>query len=253
MTGSGPILVVDDEEDLRDLLVVNLRREGFQTAVASTGAEALEKVAELRPSAIVLDLMLPDVPGTEVCRRIRSNPELASTPILMLTARGEEIDRVVGFELGADDYVVKSSFSVREFLLRLRAVLRRSATTTPPMAVEHAETPKPEPGSNVLALGILRIDLDAHRVFVRDQEILLTVTEFKLLQTLAERAGRVQSRGKLLQDVWDMPPDMNTRTVDTHVKRLREKLADASGHLETVRGIGYRFNASLSKRRPQQE
>jgi len=253
MTGSGPILVVDDEEDLRDLLVLNLRREGFDTAVASTGAEALEMIGELRPAAIVLDLMLPDVPGTEVCRQIRSNPEFASTPILMLTARGEEIDRVVGFELGADDYVVKSAFSVREFLLRVRAVLRRTATPAPALAVENGEGTDHTTGEGVLTLGILRIDLDAHRVYVRDKEILLTVTEFRLLHTLAERAGRVQTRGKLLQDVWDMPPDMNTRTVDTHVKRLREKMGDAAGHLETVRGVGYRFNATLPKRRAQQE
>jgi two-component system phosphate regulon response regulator PhoB len=246
MTRTGPILVVDDEEDLRRLLVMNLRREGFDTVEASTGAEALDMVAAIRPAAIVLDLMLPDVPGTEVCRRIRSNPEYASTPILMLTARGEEIDRVVGFELGADDYVVKSAFSVREFLLRLRAVLRRTATSPPAPAreTENGIGAEHATAEHVLVHGNLRIDLDAHRVYVRDDEILLTATEFKLLHTLAERAGRVQTRGKLLQDVWDVPPDMNTRTVDTHVKRLREKMGDAAAHLETVRGIGYRFTTS---------
>jgi two-component system phosphate regulon response regulator PhoB len=239
MSRSGPILVVDDEEDLRNLLVLNLRREGFDTAVAASGTEALALLDELRPAAIVLDLMLPDLPGTEVCRRIRSRPELATVPILMLTARGEEIDRVVGFELGADDYVVKSQFSVREFLLRVRAVLRRSNTPVP------AEPTVTLPaGEGVSTYGVLRIDLGGHRVFVRDAEVPLTATEFKLLHLLATRAGRVQSRGKLLQDVWDMPPDMNTRTVDTHVKRLREKLGDAAGHLETVRGVGYRFNAT---------
>jgi len=239
MSRSSPILVVDDEEDLRNLLVLNLRREGFETAVAESGLEALAMLDEMRPAAIVLDLMLPDLPGTEVCRRIRARPELAGTPILMLTARGEEIDRVVGFELGADDYVVKSQFSVREFLLRVRAVLRR--TNTPVPAEPTVLLPA---GEGVLVYGILRIDLGAHRVFVGEEEIPLTATEFKLLNLLASRSGRVQSRGKLLQDVWDMPPDMNTRTVDTHVKRLREKLGNAAGHLETVRGVGYRFNSA---------
>jgi two-component system, OmpR family, phosphate regulon response regulator PhoB len=234
---SGPILIVDDEEDLRNLLNLSLRREGFETVVAGTAFEALERLKEVRPSLIVLDLMLPDLPGTEVCRRIRSNPDLASVPIIMLTARGEEIDRVVGFEVGADDYVVKATFSVREFLLRVRAVLRRSGS---PDEVEQEEPV----GEGALTYGPLRVDLDGHRVYVEEQEVVLTATEFKLLYTLAARPGRVQSRGMLLQDVWDMPPDINTRTVDTHVKRLREKLGLAANHLETVRGVGYRFNAT---------
>lgn len=230
---SGPILIVDDEGDLRSLLDVNLRREGFETALAATGGEALDLVRQQRPSLIVLDLMLPDLPGTEVCRRVRANPDLAGTPIIMLTARGEEIDRVVGFEVGADDYVVKSTFSMREFLLRVRAVLRRAAS---------ALVDEPEVSNDqVLHFGELRIDLAGFRAFVGDEEVALTATEFKLLQTLAARPGRVQSRGTLLQDVWDMAPDTNTRTVDTHVKRLREKLGDAAHHLETVRGVGYRF------------
>jgi two-component system phosphate regulon response regulator PhoB len=160
----------------------------------------------------------------------------------MLTARGEEIDRVVGFEVGADDYVVKATFSVREFLLRVRAVLRRTgpADLTPEPV---AEGPVEE-GEGELVFGVLRVDLQGHRVFVEGEEVLLTATEFKLLHTLAARPGRVQTRGTLLQDVWDMPPDINTRTVDTHVKRLREKLGAAAPHLETVRGVGYRFNAA---------
>lgn len=231
----GPILVVDDEDDLRRLLDINLRREGFETVTAASGAEALELVQRHVPMLVVLDLMLPDMPGTEVCRRIRANPLVASTPIIMLTAKGEEIDRVVGFEVGADDYVVKASFSMREFILRVRAVLRRNPAAP-------AEPPAGEP----LAYGVLAIDQAGHRVFVEGLEISLTATEFKLLHALAARPGRVQSRGTLLQDVWDMPPDLNTRTVDTHVKRLREKLGEASRHLETVRGVGYRFNASPS-------
>jgi two-component system phosphate regulon response regulator PhoB len=236
-TNPGPILVVDDEDDLRSLLELNLAREGFDVVTAASGSEALTMVESHRPQLVVLDLMLPDVPGTEVCRQIRANPALAATPIIMLTARGEEIDRVVGFELGADDYVVKSSFSVREFLLRVRAVLRRAQ-------VAGRRVAPPAPVEDALVYGALRIDLAGHRAFVHDAEVPLTATEFKLLHALASRPGRVLSRGQLLQDVWDMPPDINTRTVDTHVKRLREKLAEASVHLETVRGVGYRFNAS---------
>jgi two-component system, OmpR family, phosphate regulon response regulator PhoB len=238
MHPSGPILIVDDEEDIRNLLQLSLTREGFDTVAAASGTEALERLRDLRPSLIVLDLMLPDIPGTEVCRRVRGNPDLAAVPVIMLTARGEEIDRVVGFEIGADDYVVKATFSVREFLLRVRAVLRRAG----PAGGEDSSEPPPPDGQ--WTFGVLRLDLEGHRVFVEDEEIPLTATEFKLLHTLAARPGRVQSRGTLLQDVWDMPPDINTRTVDTHVKRLREKLAAAAGHLETVRGVGYRFNAA---------
>lgn len=236
---TGPILIVDDEDDLRNLLDLNLRREGFDTVLAANGAEALDKVGQERPSLIVLDLMLPDLPGTEVCRRVRANPDLAGIPIIMLTARGEEIDRVVGFEVGADDYVVKSTFSMREFLLRVRAILRR--------AVIGGAEEVAEPSEQVLSFGALRIDLAGFRAFVGEDEIALTATEFKLLQTLAARPGRVQSRGTLLQDVWDMAPDTNTRTVDTHVKRLREKLGDAAPHLETVRGVGYRFTPAAKK------
>lgn len=241
MHPSGPILIVDDEEDLRNLLDLNLRREGFETLLAASGNEALERLRDQRPSLIVLDLMLPDLPGTEVCRRVRANPDMAGVPVIMLTARGEEIDRVVGFEVGADDYVVKATFSMREFLLRVRAVLRRAS------AVAEEEQAVEPSGDQVMQFERLRIDLAGHRVFVGGEEIALTATEFKLLHTLASRPGRVQSRGVLLEDVWDMPPDMNTRTVDTHVKRLREKLGEAANHLETVRGVGYRFTTQPKK------
>lgn len=236
MQGTGPILIVDDEDDLRNLLRINLEREGFKAVTAATGAEALDAAQRVQPSLIVLDLMLPDTTGTEVCRRLRAVPELADVPIIMLTAKGEEIDRVVGFEVGADDYVVKASFSVREFILRVRAVLRRRQAA--------AETPPPPAAAeDRITYGVLSIDEAGHRVYVSGEEVALTPTEFKLLWALATRPGRVQTRGMLLQDVWDMPPDLNTRTVDTHVKRLREKLGAASDHLETVRGVGYRFNA----------
>lgn len=227
-----PILIVDDEPDLLNLLDMNLRREGFETVLAKTGEEALVQARSSSPALIILDLMLPDLSGTEVCRRLRADRDLADVPIIMLTAKGEEIDRVVGFEVGADDYVVKSSFSVREMVLRVRALLRRSRV--------HHKAPT-NGKSDRVTYGTLTIDESGHRVWVGDDEVELTATEFKLLNVLARRADRVQTRGVLLEDVWDMPPDLNTRTVDTHIKRLREKLGAASGHVQTVRGVGYRF------------
>jgi two-component system, OmpR family, phosphate regulon response regulator PhoB len=220
------VLIVDDERDILSLLDFNLRQAGFETLLASTGEEALAQVRRRVPDLVLLDLMLPDVPGTEVCRRLKSGERTARVPVVMLTAKGEELDRVVGFELGADDYVVKP-FSVRELVLRLQAVLRRAASG--PAA------PPPE------RVGPLRIDLDAHRAFVGGEEVPLTPLEFRLLATLMARAGRVQTRQRLLDDVWEMSPDLETRTVDTHVKRLREKLGPARELLETVRGVGYRL------------
>lgn len=228
MPEDGPILIVDDEEDIRDLLDLHLRREGFETLVAANAQEGLE-LARKGPSLVVLDLMLPDLSGTEVCRRLRADPSTANIPVIMLTAKGEEIDRVVGFEVGADDYVVKASFSMREFVLRVRAVLRRRQSDAPTGREEH------------LVHGSLRIDQAGHQAYVADEPVELTATEFRLLMCLASRPGRVQTRSVLLQEVWDLPPDLNTRTVDTHVKRLREKLGDASAHVRTVRGVGYRF------------
>ncbi len=236
MDSPGPILIVDDEEDLLNLVDLHLRREGFETIKAMNGAEALDALDKV-PSLVILDLMLPDMKGTEVCRRIRANPATANTPVIMLSAKGEEIDRVVGFEVGADDYVVKSSFSPRELMLRVRAVMRRRGQQTPVKAEPTGSS------HHRLTFGPLVVDEEAHRVWVEGDEVTLTATEFKLIATLAKRPGRVQTRGTLLQDVWDMPPDLNTRTVDTHVKRLREKLGVAARYVETVRGVGYRFNA----------
>ena len=234
MDSRGPILIVDDEEDLLNLLDIHLRREGFETALALTGAAALQAAQDRTPALVILDLMLPDISGTEVCRALRADAETRNVPIIMLTAKGEEIDRVVGFEVGADDYVVKSSFSMRELTLRVRAILRRGGRGERPEA--QAKTGKR------LVAGRLTIDRAAHRVWVDEQSVPLTATEFKLLWTMAERSGRVQTRGTLLEEVWDLPPDLNTRTVDTHIKRLREKLGAAAPHVETVRGVGYRFN-----------
>jgi two-component system phosphate regulon response regulator PhoB len=219
------VLIVEDERDLLALLDFNLRQAGFETLLAASAEEALAHVRRAVPDLVVLDLMLPDLPGTEVCRRLKGSDRTRHVPVVMLTAKGEEMDRVVGFELGADDYVVKP-FSVRELALRLKAVLRRAP---------HPEGAAPE------RVGPIRVDVESHRAFVGEAEIPLTPLEFRLLQTLMSRAGRVQSREQLLSDVWEMSPELETRTVDTHVKRLREKLGPARDLLETVRGVGYRL------------
>jgi two-component system phosphate regulon response regulator PhoB len=231
------ILVVEDEQDLQKVLDYNLRQAGHEPVPALRGRDALELVKTRRPDAVLLDLMLPDLPGTEVCRALKSDPATRSVPVIMLTARGEEIDRVVGFELGADDYVVKP-FSVRELLLRIQAVLRRGT-----------QERDAEPEGRI-DFGCLSLDRAAHRVWVDSQEIELTALEFKLLVTLYDRRDRVQSRATLLDDVWGISADITTRTVDTHVKRLREKLAGARDYIETVRGVGYRFVAAPSPGAP---
>ncbi len=220
---------MDDERDLLTLLEFNLQQEGFRTALAATGAEAIEQFRRALPDLVLLDLMLPDISGIEVCRTMKADPKTRHVPVVMLTAKGHEIDRVVGFEVGADDYVTKP-FSMRELVLRLRAVLRRAAATP----FDHTLVR--------VSAGPIRIDPAAHRTYIAGEEVLLTALEFKLLQTFISRAGRVQSREQLLADVWEMSNDVETRTVDTHVKRLREKLGPARDLLETVRGVGYRLN-----------
>lgn len=222
------ILIVEDERDLANTLKYNLEREGYQTRVALTGQQALElAAAEPIPDLVLLDLMLPDISGTEVCRRVRQQERTRSVPIIMLTAKGEEIDRVVGFEVGADDYVVKP-YSVRELLLRIGAVLRRASG-------------EEERDEDDLTFGMLSVNTAAHRVTLAGEEITLTALEFKLLTTFLMRKGRVQTREVLLNDVWGIHANVMTRTVDTHVKRLREKLGDAGNYIETLRGVGYRF------------
>jgi two-component system phosphate regulon response regulator PhoB len=223
------ILVVEDEKDLQELLSYNLRRAGHTVAVVGNGNEALAAVTDQRPDLMLLDLMLPDVTGIEICRKLKGEPATRDIPIVMVTAKGDEVDRVVGFELGADDYVVKP-YSLRELLLRVDAVLRRSTGG--------AGTPGIK---GVMTFGKLRLDRDAHRAWVDENEITLTALELRLLSTLLERRGRVQSRSALLDDVWGMSGEVTTRTVDTHVKRLREKLGPAGAYIETVRGVGYRF------------
>ncbi len=233
---SGTVLVIEDEVDLATTLEYNLRSNGLTARLAHTAKAGLELASgDPPPDVIVLDLMLPDLSGTEVCRRLRDNPRTRDIPLIMCTAKGDEIDRVVGFEVGADDYVVKP-YSVRELLLRIRAMMRRS---------QRGETE-----SQSLRFGSLRIDRGAHRCWVEEQEILLTALEFRLLATLATRRGRVQSRETLLSDVWGIEADVTTRTVDTHVKRLREKLGEAGSYIETLRGVGYRFKDSLEEETP---
>jgi two-component system phosphate regulon response regulator PhoB len=224
------ILVVEDETDLSDTLVYSLEREGFEARAVRNGREAIAQAAQTpKPDLILLDLMLPDLSGLDVCRTLRADPTTKDIPIIMATARSEEIDRVVGFEVGADDYVVKP-LSVRELTLRIKAVLRRRETT-------------PQT-SDASSFGRLAIDRAGKRVLVDGEERPVTALEFRLLETLLDRRGRVQTRETLLADVWGVSPDITTRTVDTHVKRLREKLGAAGAYVETVRGFGYRFKTS---------
>jgi len=220
------ILVIEDEVDIRQVLDYNLKSAGHEVIEAACGLDGLRLLREREPDLVLLDLMLPDMLGTEVCRTIKDNPATRTLPVVMLTARGEEIDRVVGFEIGADDYITKP-FSVRELVLRIRAVLRRR------------ELPAGEAAN--IEFGNLRIDRAAHRVWVDGDEVELTALEFKLLVTLYERRNRVQSRGALLDQVWGIETKISTRTVDAHVKRLREKMGNARDYIETVRGVGYRF------------
>jgi two-component system phosphate regulon response regulator PhoB len=229
------ILIVDDEVDLLRMVDFNLRNAGFSTVLAQNGRDALRFARAELPDVILLDLMLPDIQGTEVCRILKSESATRDIPVIMVTAKGDEIDRVVGFELGADDYVTKP-FSVRELVLRLRTILKRSRRTS------QVSTPVVE--TETLTFGEIVIDQSRHRVLVADREPALTALEFRLLTTFIRRKGRVQSRERLLDDVWGIDVEVTTRTVDTHVKRLREKLGDAGRYIETVRGVGYRFSES---------
>jgi two-component system phosphate regulon response regulator PhoB len=226
MNPKGKILVIDDEPDVIELVAFNLKQAGFDVVTATDGAEALRKARSTQPSLVVLDLMLPQIDGLEVCKLLRRDPLTAAIPILMLTAKASEVDRILGLELGAEDYVTKP-FSPRELVLRIRKLLERGA--------------KPTPKRERLVCGELVIDTPRHLVSFRGKRIELTPLEFRLLCVLAERVGRVQSRDQLLQDVWKYDNVIDTRTVDTHVRRLREKLGPAAKHLDTVRGIGYRF------------
>jgi DNA-binding response OmpR family regulator len=221
------ILIVEDDKNISKLVKYNLEKAGFKCTIAGTGEEALKVLDKEPVDLVVLDIMLPKMDGLEVCRHIKQEKNSAHIPVVMLTAKGEEVDRIVGFELGADDYIVKP-FSPRELVLRIKAILKRLK----PEEVEE----------NLLKIGKVLVDLLRHRVTVDKKEIELTHMEFKLLVTLMQRKGLVQSRQKLLDDVWDIASDVTTRTVDTHIKRIRQKLGKEGKRVETVRGIGYRFS-----------
>ena len=228
---SSKVLLVEDEPDIRELVSYNLRKSGFEVATADDGETALSNIEKEDPDLVILDLMLPGVDGLEVCRLLKQNETAKEIPVLMLTARSDEVDRIVGLELGADDYVVKP-FSPRELVLRVRAILRRGHPGR--------EAPPGDEGETIEA-GPLRIDSQEYCVYLHGKPLELTATEFKLLRTLVERRGRVQSRQELLNTVWEYQYAGYARTVDTHVRRLREKLGPAASLVETVRGVGYRF------------
>lgn len=220
------ILIVEDDKNISKLIKYNLDKEGFNCFTAFKSEEALEILNRFPIDLIILDIMLPDVDGFELCRMIKEEKKWKNIPIIILTAKGEEIDKVVGFQLGADDYIVKP-FSPRELILRIKAVLRRGK--------------KEEEKKEILQIGKILVNIPKHKVFINDKEIKLTPLEFKLLVTLMERKGRVQSREILLSDVWGIYTEVDTRTVDTHIKRLRQKLGKLGDLIETIVGLGYRF------------
>ena len=224
------ILVVDDEPDITALVAYHLAKTGYRVSTATNGADALRSAREERPDIVVLDLMLPGLSGYEVLAELRKRDETKDVGVILLTARREEVDRIKGLSLGADDYLTKP-FSPHELALRVAAVLRRLASP----AVS---------GGSTLTAGPISIDRAAHKVTLDGQELQLTSTEFKLLLTLLERRGRVQTRPQLLETVWEAQPDIQTRTVDMHVQRLRTKLGEYGPLIETVRGFGYRFRGT---------
>src|SRR4051812_250447 len=223
---STRILIIDDEQDVIDLLSLHLRKAGYALSTATEAASGLRFAREELPALIILDLMLPRMPGLEICKLLKTDLATQNIPVLMLTAKAEEIDRIVGLEFGADDYVTKP-FSPRELVLRVRSILRRSSV--------------PQEPSDVIRLGDIQVDRARYEVMVKNKPIDFTATEFKLLTMLMERRGRVQSRDTLLNDVWGYESVIDTRTVDTHIRRLREKLGKAADCIETIRGFGYRM------------
>ena len=225
------ILVIEDEPNLRKNLEYNLTREGFKVSEASSISQAESALTRNSYALILLDIMLPDGSGLDLCKKLKSIPKFESIPIIILTARDDEVDKVVGFELGADDYVTKP-FSVRELILRIKVVLKRGINQNEQKEFLEIER----------QFGDLKIDINSHEVFVNTKQISLTALEFKLLIQLVDRRGRVQSRDQLLSDVWGYSSEITTRTVDTHIKRLREKLGDMGKYVQTIRGVGYKFS-----------
>ena len=224
---SQKILIIEDEPDIRKTLEYNITREGYEVISASSLSEGRQKLESDSFTLLLLDLMLPDGSGLDLFRDLKQDKSLSSMPVIILTAKDDEVDKVVGFELGADDYVTKP-FSVRELILRVKAVLKRGERKSDNMEVQRQ-------------FGELKIDVDSHEVFVNDEQVSLTALEFKLLRQLVDRRGRVQSRDQLLSDVWGYSSDVTTRTVDTHIKRLREKLGGMGKYVQTIRGVGYKF------------
>ncbi|MBF0504001.1 MAG: response regulator transcription factor [Candidatus Omnitrophica bacterium] len=220
------ILITEDDKHISKLVKYNLENAGYECMSAPSGEEAFKILERWSADLILLDVMLPGIDGFEVCRHIKDQDKFKHIPVVMLTAKGEEVDRVVGLELGADDYIVKP-FSPRELILRVKAILRRGKTE--------------ENNKDILAMGILTVDIPQHKVLVSDKDVELTPMEFKLLATLMQRQGRVQTRDSLLSDVWGIEADVYTRTVDTHIKRIRQKIGKAAKFIDTVPGIGYRF------------
>ena len=225
---SHKILIIEDEPDIRKTLEYNISREGYKVLSASSLSEGKEQINSSDFSLILLDLMLPDGSGLDLCREIKSDKDKSPTPIIILTAKDDEVDKVVGFELGADDYVTKP-FSVRELILRIKAILKRGESKKETLEVQRQ-------------FGELTMDIDSHEVFVNSEQIILTALEFRLLRQLVDRRGRVQSRDQLLSDVWGYSSEVSTRTVDTHIKRLREKLGTMGKYIQTIRGVGYKFS-----------
>ena len=224
------ILIIEDEPDIRKNLEYNLSREGYSVLTAASIAEAEQLIYSNNLSLILLDLMLPDGSGLDLCKKMKSDPNVQNLPIIILTAKDDEVDKVVGFELGADDYVTKP-FSVRELILRIKAVLKRGDNKKDIVEIDRQ-------------FGDLKIDIDSHEVYVDGELVNLTALEFKLLIQLVDRRGRVQSREQLLADVWGYSAEVTTRTVDTHIKRLREKLGTMGKYVQTIRGVGYKFSRS---------
>lgn len=222
----NPILIVEDETDLSQLIAHQFKQAGFSVESVSDGASALAQIPKLRPALIILDLMLPDMDGKDICRALKANPLTRTIPILMLTARTEELDRIIGFELGAEDYVTKP-FSPRELVLRVKAILNRRQNF--------------QEKEKLYEIGVLLIDVAKHHVSVNKKPVRLTHTEFKLLYELVSKRGRVLTREILLDRVWGYTYEGYARTVDTHIRRLREKLGPVRDWIETIRGVGYRF------------
>ena len=226
---SSQVLIIEDEPDIRKTIDYNLTKESFKVVQAGSIEEGEKALASNQIDVIILDLMLPDGSGLTLCRDIKSDDKTKHIPIIILTAKTEEVDRVVGFELGADDYVTKP-FSVRELILRVKAILKRGPTST-----KNSE-------DDEYSFGELTLNFEAHQAYINGNEISLTALEFRLLKHLIDRKGRVQTRDQLLEDVWGYSSDVTTRTVDTHIKRLRTKLGSVGNHIQTIRGVGYRFS-----------